>query len=50
MTEAEMWRLTWQILGLAAFAGIGGVLSAWIGARRFDRKYGPGPKKPGAAE
>lgn len=50
MTEAEMWRLTWEIGGLVAFVLIGGFLFAWLGARHFDRKYGTDPKKPGAAE
>jgi hypothetical protein len=50
MTEAEYWRLTWEIGGLVAVIGIGGYLFAWLGARRFDRKYGPDSKDHHPAE
>jgi hypothetical protein len=40
MTDAEMWRLTLEIVILAALVGGGGYLWVRYLARRFDREFG----------
>jgi hypothetical protein len=40
VTDAEMWRITIEIVILAFIVGGGGYLWARYLARRFDRKYG----------
>ena len=40
MTDAQMWRLTLEIVVLAIVVGGGGYFWARYESRRLDRKYG----------
>lgn len=40
MTDAQMWRLTLEIVVLAVIAGGGGYFYTRYLARKFDREYG----------
>ncbi len=46
MTDAELWRLTVEIVLLAVLVGGGGYLYARYLTRKFDREFG-GSRTPG---